>query len=195
MGELLILRHGETEWSRVRKHTGRTDLPLTPRGEEEAAALASRVAARHVVRAFCSPALRARTTARLAGLAGAEPLEDLWEWDYGGYEGRTTAEIREEIPGWAVWTHEIIRGATPGESVQAVGERCDRVIAAARPDLERGDVALVAHGHVLRVLAARWLGLPADHGRLFALRTGTSSTLGLEHGREVITSWNVPPDA
>jgi len=195
MGELLILRHGETEWSRVRKHTGRTDLPLTPRGEEEAAALASRVAAHHVVHAFCSPALRARATARRAGLTGAEPLEDLWEWDYGGYEGRTTAEIREDIPGWAVWSHEIIPGTTPGESVRTVGERCDRVIAAARPHLERGDVALVAHGHVLRILAARWLGLPADHGRLFALQTGTTSTLGLEHGREVITSWNVPPDA
>lgn len=195
MGELLILRHGETEWSRVRKHTGRTDLPLTRRGEEEVAALAARVAERRVVRAFSSPALRARATARLVGLAGAEPLDDLWEWDYGGYEGRTTAEIREEIPGWAVWTHEIVPGATPGESVQAVGERCDRVIAAVRPLLAEGDVALVAHGHLLRILTARWLGLPADHGRLFALHTGTTCTLGLEHGWEVITSWNVPPDA
>jgi len=193
MGELLILRHGETEWSRARKHTGRTDLPLTPQGEKEVAALAPRVAAHRVVRAFTSPALRARTTARLVGLAGAEPLDDLWEWDYGGYEGRTTAEIREEIPGWSVWTHEIVPGATPGESVREVGERCDRVLAVVRPLLEEGDVALVAHGHLLRILTARWLGLPADHGRLFALRTGTSSTLGEEHGRPVILSWNVPP--
>lgn len=195
MGELVILRHGETEWSRDRKHTGRTDIPLTARGEEQARALAPWVAERKIVLALCSPAVRARRTAELAGVPSPEPEPDLWEWDYGGYEGRTTPEIGQEIPGWWIWKDGVIPGRTPGETVEAVGGRCDRVIAKARPYLADGDVALVAHGHVLRVLTARWLGLPARDGRLFALDTGTASTLGLEHGREVITSWNVPPGA
>jgi probable phosphoglycerate mutase len=194
MGEIIVLRHGETEWSRDRRHTGRTDLPLTAHGEEQARALGPLVARRPVVRTFCSPALRARRTAELAGLPVDEVDPDLWEWDYGGYEGVTSADIREERPGWYLWADGVIPGDAehPGETVQRVGERCDAALARIRPWLERGDVAVVAHGHVLRVLTARWLGLEPAAGRLFALHTGTVSTLGAEHGRPVITSWNAP---
>jgi probable phosphoglycerate mutase len=195
MGELILLRHGETEWSRDRRHTGRTDLPLTARGEEQARAVASLVDARDIVHAFASPALRARRTAELAGLGSAEPDPDLWEWDYGGYEGLTTAEIREKRPDFYIWRDGVIPGdaSHPGETVEQVGKRVDAVLDRVRPLLAQGDVALVAHGHVLRILTARWLGLEPDAGRLFALDTGTLSTLGTEHGQPVITSWNVPP--
>ena len=195
MGELIILRHGETEWSRAHRHTGRTDLPLTEHGEEQARAVAPLVAGRDVVRAFTSPALRARHTAELLGLGSAEPDPDLWEWDYGGYEGRTSAEIREERPGFYLWRDGIVPGDAehPGESVEHVGSRVDAVLARVRPLLQQGDVALVAHGHLLRILTARWLGLEPAAGRLFALETGTMSTLGTEHAHPVITSWNVPP--
>ncbi|GAA2099209.1 histidine phosphatase family protein [Actinomadura alba] len=202
MGELIIVRHGETEWSRAGRHTGRTDLPLTERGEVEARALAQLPATRKIIRVVCSPARRARRTAELAGLAGPAGLanieidEDLWEWDYGGYEGRTSPEIREERPGWYLWSDGVVPGDVehPGEKVERVGERADAVLARVRPSLAEGDVALVAHGHVLRVLTARWLDLEPAAGRLFVLRTGTLSTLGTEHDRPVITSWNVPPD-
>ncbi|MFD0686758.1 histidine phosphatase family protein [Actinomadura fibrosa] len=194
MGELIILRHGETEWSRDRRHTGRTDLPLTEHGEEQARSLPPLLAGRRIVRTFSSPAERARRTAELAGLKvdGTDP--DLWEWDYGGYEGITTAAIQEDRPGWFLWADGVVPGDAehPGETVEQVGERTDRVLARVRPLLADGDVALVAHGHVLRVLTARYLGLDAAHGRSFALDTGTLSTLGTEHGRPVITSWNVP---
>lgn len=197
MGELIILRHGETEWSRDRRHTGRTDLPLTPRGQEQARALAGVAKGRSIVRTIVSPARRARDTAELAGLTsrfetGVDP--DLWEWDYGGYEGVTTAEIRKERPGWYLWDDGVIPGDAghPGETVEQVGARCDRVLGRIRPLLAEGDVVVVAHGHVLRVLAARRLGLEPAAGRLFALDTGTVSTLGTEHERPVITSWNVP---
>lgn len=195
MGELIILRHGETEWSRARRHTGRTDLPLTERGEEQARAVAPLLAGRTIARVLASPAERARRTAELAGLRVDEVDPDLWEWDYGGYEGITTAAIREGRPGWFLWDDGVIPGDAdhPGESVAQVGERVDAVIARAEPYLERGDVVLVAHGHVLRVLTARRLGLDPAAGRLFALDTGTLSTLGAEHGRPVIASWNVPP--
>ncbi|HEX2312363.1 MAG TPA: histidine phosphatase family protein [Thermomonospora sp.] len=194
MGEIIVLRHGETEWSRARRHTGRTDLPLTERGEEQARSLAPLVKSRPVVRAVSSPALRARRTAELAGLAVDEYDPDLWEWDYGGYEGITSAAIREERPGWYLWADGVIPGDAehPGETVERVGERCDAVLGRIRPWLEEGDVAVVAHGHVLRILTARWLGLEPSAGRLFALDTGTVSTLGTEHGRPVIASWNVP---
>ncbi|WP_103939135.1 histidine phosphatase family protein [Thermomonospora echinospora] len=194
MGEIVLLRHGETEWSRDRRHTGRTDLPLTGHGEEQARALGPLVARRDVARTFGSPALRARRTAELAGLAVDEVDPDLWEWDYGGYEGLTSADIRRERPGWYLWADGVIPGDAehPGESVERVGERCDAVLARVRPWLERGDVAVVAHGHVLRILTARWLGLEPAAGRLFALHTGTLSALGTEHGHPVITSWNVP---
>jgi broad specificity phosphatase PhoE len=195
MGELILLRHGETEWSRDGRHTGRTDVPLTPKGEAAAAALVPAVAARAVVAAFTSPARRAVHTAELAGLPGAKQDPDLQEWDYGGYEGRTTAEIRSQRPGWYLWRDGVIPGDAehPGETVQQVGARADAVLSRVRPLLEQGNVALVSHGHMLRVLTARWLGLEPAGGRLFRLDTGTLSTLGTEHGEPVITSWNVPP--
>ncbi|GAB3685424.1 histidine phosphatase family protein [Actinocorallia lasiicapitis] len=193
MGELIILRHGETAWSKTLKHTGRTDVPLTAHGEDQARSLVPLVGKHDIVKAFVSPALRARRTAELAGIADPELTDDLWEWDYGRFEGLTTKEIRETIPGWYVWENGTEPGETPGESADEVGARVDRVIARVKPLLADGDVALIAHGHVLRILTARWLGLPAADGRLFALDTGTASTLGTEHDRPVIRSWNVPP--
>ncbi|MQY02593.1 histidine phosphatase family protein [Actinomadura macrotermitis] len=197
MGELIIVRHGETEWSRARRHTGRTDLPLTARGEEQARTLAPLVAARDIVRVVTSPAERARRTAELAGLVADDVDPDLWEWDYGGYEGISSADIRQDRPGWYLWADGVVPGDAehPGESVEQVGARVDRVLKRVRPLLEDGDVAIVAHGHVLRVLTARWLGLEPAEGRLFALDTGTLSTLGTEHERPVVSSWNVPPPA
>ncbi len=197
MGDLILLRHSETEWSLAGKHTGRTDIPLTPRGEAAAAALAPLLARRHIVAVFTSPAQRATKTAALAGLAGADADPDLWEWDYGGYEGLTTEQIRQIRPGWYLWRDGIIPGNAehPGETVAQVGERADRVLGRAMPLLAGGDVALVAHGHVLRVLTARYLRLEPTAGRLFRLDTGTLSTLGTEHGEPVITSWTVPAPA
>jgi broad specificity phosphatase PhoE len=195
MGELILLRHGETEWSATGRHTGRTDIPLTARGEAAAAALAPVLARRQIREAFTSPAGRAVRTAELAGLRDAKPDPDLWEWDYGGYEGLTTSQIQAERPGWYLWRDGVIPGdaAHPGETVAQVGARVDAVLARVRPLLAGGDVALVAHGHVLRVLTARWLELEPDDGRLFRLDTGTCSTLGTEHDYPVISSWNVPP--
>jgi len=195
MGELILLRHGETEWSKAGRHTGRTDIPLTPAGEAAAAALAPLLAGHDIVATFCSPAQRAVRTAQLAGLADIRQDPDLWEWDYGGYEGLTTAQIRVQRPGWYLWRDGVVPGdaAHPGETVQHVGERVDRVLALAEPMMARGDVALVAHGHVLRVLTARYLLLDPADGKLFRLDTGTISTLGHEHGEPVILSWNVPP--
>jgi len=205
MGELILLRHGQTEWSQAGKHTGRTDVPLTPRGVADAAALAPMLARRPIEAVFTSPASRARRTAELAGLDGAGgrfPVKtdpDLWEWDYGGYEGMTTARIREQVPGWYLWQDGVIPGDAdhPGETVEQVGARADRVLERAWAYLGDGvgEVALVAHGHVLRVLTARWLGLPPVDGRLFRLDTGTVSTLGTEHDEPVILTWNVPPSS
>jgi len=195
MGELILLRHGETEWSRALRHTGRTDLPLTAAGETAAAALAPALAARSIRAAFSSPAQRAVRTASLAGLTDLKQDPDLWEWDYGGYEGRTTADIRAERPGWYLWRDGVIPGdaAHPGETITQVAARADAVLARVTPLLADGDVALVSHGHLLRVLTARWLRLEPAAGRLFRLDTGTLSTLGTEHGEPVISSWNVPP--
>jgi broad specificity phosphatase PhoE len=197
MGDLILLRHGETEWSLAGKHTGRTDIPLTPRGESAAAALAPMLAHRDIVAVFTSPARRAVTTASLAGLANAAPDPDLWEWDYGGYEGLTTPQIQEQHPGWYLWRDGVIPGDAehPGETIGEVGERADRVLAQVTSLLAGGDVALVAHGHVLRVLTARYLRLEPSAGRLFRLDTGTISTLGTEHAEPVILTWNVPPEA
>jgi broad specificity phosphatase PhoE len=201
MGELILLRHGETAWSRDHRHTGRTDVPLTLQGVADAEALAPMVrrliAGDRLVAVFASPAQRAQRTAELAGLTVTKTDPDLWEWDYGGYEGITTAEIQRDWPGWSLWRDGVIPGdaAHPGETIEEVGARVDRVLKRAEPLLADGDVALVAHGHVLRVLTARWLGLPPAGGRMFRLDTGTVSTLGTEHDDPVIASWNVPPTA
>lgn len=210
MGELILVRHGQTEWSVAGRHTGRTDIPLTPKGESSAAALgpllARRLAGTRLAAVFTSPAQRAARTAELAGLGapgkpgsagGPAPRQDpdLWEWDYGGYEGITTAEIQQRRPDWSLWRDGVVPGdaAHPGESVESVGERVDRVLKRAEPLLADGDVVLVAHGHVLRILTARYLALPPADGRLFRLDTGTISGLGAEHTERVILSWNVPP--
>jgi broad specificity phosphatase PhoE len=199
MGDLILLRHGQTEWSLAGKHTGRTDIPLTRQGEASAAALAPMLARRKIAAVFTSPAQRAARTAELAGLAGGgRPVKqdpDLWEWDYGGYEGKTTTQIQQQRPGWYLWRDGVIPGDAehPGETVEQVGARADRVLERACALLDGGDVALVAHGHVLRVLTARWLRLPPSDGRLFRLDTGTVCTLGTEHDEPVIATWNVPP--
>ena len=195
MGDLILVRHGETEWSRDGKHTGRTDVSLTPVGEAAAAALAPVLARRDITAVVTSPARRAVTTAALAGLDHAKPDPDLWEWDYGGYEGLTTPQIREQRPGWYLWRDGVIPGDAehPGETVDQVGQRADRVLGRVASLLDSGDVALVAHGHVLRVLTARYLRLEPSAGRLFRLDTGTISTLGTEHDEPVILSWDVPP--
>lgn len=192
--ELIVVRHGETEWSRTGRHTGRTDVPLTAAGDEQARALARLFARRPVAHVLVSPAQRAQRTAQLAGLHDPETLPGLWEWDYGGYEGRTGEQIRQERPGWYLWADGVIPGDAehPGESVEQVGARVDAVLDRARTLLEHGDVAVVAHGHVLRILTARWLGLEPAAGRLFRLDTGTVSLLGAEHGRPVIAAWNLP---
>ncbi|WP_304455363.1 histidine phosphatase family protein [Nocardiopsis sp. YSL2] len=194
MGELVLIRHGQTEWSRQRRHTGRTDLPLTAQGEEEAEALRPLLAEREVGLVVTSPLARAVRTAELAGLDDPAVDPDLVEWDYGGYEGITTAEIQRDRPGWNLWRDGVPPGDAdhPGELVEQVGERADRVLALVTAELDAGgpDVVLVAHGHVLRVLTARWLGLPSSEGVLFRLDTATLSTLGREHDRPVITSWN-----
>jgi broad specificity phosphatase PhoE len=194
MGELTLIRHGETEWSKSGQHTGRTDIPLTAAGEARAAALAPALAGRKFTAVLCSPAQRAVRTAELAGLTGIELEPDLQEWDYGGYEGMTTAQIRETRPDWYLWRDGIVPGDAehPGETVQQVGLRADAVLARVRPLLDQGDVALVAHGHMLRILTARWLRLDAADGRLFRLDTGTLGSLGDEHEEPVISSWNVP---
>ena len=195
MGELILLRHGETEWSRTGRHTGRTDVPLTPAGEAAAAALAPVLARRDICAARSSPLQRAARTAALAGLADVKQDPDLREWDYGGYEGMTTLQIREQWPGWYLWRDGVIPDGAgyPGETAQQVGARADEVLSRVTPLLADGDVVLVSHGHLLRVLAARWLRLGPAEGRLFRLGTGTLCTLGTEHGEPVITSWNVPP--
>ncbi len=194
MGELLLIRHGETEWSRSGQHTGRTDIPLTAAGVAAASVLAPAVASRPVVAAFTSPLSRARRTAELVGLTGALEDPDLQEWDYGGYEGLTTDQIRQTRPGWFLWRDGVPAGdaAHPGETAGQVGARADAVLRRTGPLLAGGDVALVAHGHLLRVLTARWLRLEPEAGQYFRLDTGTLSTLGIEHGLPVITSWNVP---
>jgi broad specificity phosphatase PhoE len=195
MGDLILLRHGQTEWSATGQHTGRTDIPLTPRGVADAAALAPMLADRPFAAVFTSPATRAVQTTELAGITGSKQDPDLWEWDYGGYEGMTSAQIQLQRPGWDLWRDGIIPGdaAHPGETVGEVGARADRVIARAWNFLVDGDVLLVAHGHLLRVLTARWLGLPAACGRLFRLDTGTVSALSFEHADPVIWTWNVRP--
>ena len=185
MGELWLIRHGETAWSRSGQHTGRTDIPLTEQGERQAVLLGRRLAGREFALVLTSPLQRARETCRLAGYGSAAREEpDLREWDYGVYEGRTTGEIRQEAPGWTIWSAAV----RDGESAEEVGVRGDRIIA--RCAEVGGDVALFAHGHVLRILAARWLGLLASGGRYLALDAASLSVLGHEHEQRVIRSWN-----
>jgi broad specificity phosphatase PhoE len=183
--EVVLVRHGETEWSRDGKHTGRTDVPLTDEGRRQAAALGGYLGSRRFALVLTSPLARAKETCRLAGLEDvAQERTDLVEWDYGAYEGRTTAEIREERPGWTLWGD----GVPGGETAQEVGVRADRLIVELRG--ADGDAAVFAHGHFLRVLAARWLGLEPADGRLFALDTATISVLGYERETPVVRLWN-----
>ncbi len=185
-GELWIVRHGETEWSRTGRHTGRTDVPLTDEGRRQAAALRRALEGRRFALVLSSPLSRAWETCRLAGFADvAQTTDDLREWDYGAFEGRTSAEIRREHPGWTIWTGEV----PMGETIEAVARRAERVID--RAVAAGGDVLLFAHGHVLRILTARWLGLAPRDGRLFALATASIGVLGDENGTRVIRSWNV----
>jgi len=197
VADLLLVRHGETEWSRSGQHTSFTDLPLTDDGEEQAKSLAPLLSGRTYALALASPLARALRTAELAGVTGVVPDPDLHEWDYGGYEGITTPEIHRTRPDWDLWTDGVPPGPEghPGESPAEIGARADRVLARVGAALaeDAGDVVLVAHAHFLRVLTARRLGLPPAEGRLFQLATGTVSRLSTEHGHPVIAEWNRRP--
>jgi broad specificity phosphatase PhoE len=200
--QLWLVRHGETEWSASGKHTSRTDVSLTDKGREQATALGRHLAGTEFCAVFESAMARARETCRLAGFGERAVVDrDLCEWDYGVYEGRTTREIQQEIPGWSVWTNEI-KG---GESLEQVGARADRMIARAlaaaespHPTSSTGtpvdanpcNVVLFGHAHILRILAARWVGLEPAGGRLLALATGSVSVLGWERETRVLQRWN-----
>jgi probable phosphoglycerate mutase len=187
--QIWLARHGETEWARLGRHTGRTDVPLTDLGRTQAERLGRRLKGHRFVRVFVSPRSRALDTARLAGFGTRlEVDEDLREWDYGDNEGRTTDEIRADVPGWSIWA-----GPWPnGETAAAIGVRADRVLARCLAPAVEGDVLLVGHGHQLRVLAARWIGLAPADGRRLALATATVSVLGWEREQRVIERWNEP---
>jgi broad specificity phosphatase PhoE len=182
--EVWLVRHGETEWSRDGRHTSVTDLPLTDVGEAVARQVGERLVGEEFALVLTSPRLRARRTAELIGHAEATVDDDLVEWAYGDYEGITNAEIRETVPGWTVWTHP----APGGESPDQVAERMDRVIGEIRA--VDGRVLVVSHGHALRALAARWVGLPVTEGRLFRLDTATVSVLAYERETPVVLRWN-----
>jgi probable phosphoglycerate mutase len=188
--ELWLIRHGETEWSLSGAHTSRTDIPLTETGRKNAAAMGRCLAGRPFALVLTSPMLRARETCRLAGFGDVAQIDpNLREWDYGDYEGLTTSQIQEKRPGWSLW-----RDGTPnGESVDQAAARTQAVIA--RALAAPGDVALFAHGHILRILAACWLAIEPNGGRLFALSTATVSTLGYERETRVITRWNLSVSA
>lgn len=193
VGEIVVVRHGATEWSRSGQHTGLTDLPLLPDGEDDGRRLRPVLAARSIAHVLVSPKQRARRTAELAGLTDLDMRvdDDLVEVDYGGYEGRTTKDISAELGRtWSLWTSGTVPGATPGESLPQVGARVDRVLDRARSLLADGDVVLVGHGHSLRILTARWLGLGPEAGALFPLATGQYGVLGFEHDRPALTGWN-----
>lgn len=184
---LWLVRHGETEWSRDGRHTGLTDVPLTHLGRSQAMAVGRALAGQTFEAVWSSPLTRALETARIAGFADrVETTDDLLEWDYGADEGRTTPEIRADRPGWTIWA----KGPRDGESAAEVEARVDRVIERARAI--SADSLCFAHGHVLRVLAARWLGLRAADGRLLALSTATLSILGWERETPVVERWNDP---
>jgi broad specificity phosphatase PhoE len=183
VGDVWLVRHGQTEWSASGRHTSTTELPLTPSGQAGARALAPRLAAAFSL-VLTSPRERARRTAELAGFPAAEVDDDLAEWDYGAYEGLTTDQIRESVPEWTVWTHPC----PGGETAEQVTARLDRVVARCLD--ASGDVLLFGHAHSLRALAARWLGLPLPDGRLLRLDTGTVSVLGHERETPVVLRWN-----
>lgn len=184
-GEVVLVRHGETEWTISGQHTGRTDIPLTDAGREQARSLASRLAGRRFSRVLTSPLGRAVETCRLAALGEhAESREDLLEWDYGDYDGRTTPDIRAERPDWLLWRD----GCPGGETAADVGARVDRLIADVRE--AQGDAVLFAHGHVLRVLAARWVALDPEAGSRLILSPAALSVLGWEREQSVIRLWN-----
>jgi probable phosphoglycerate mutase len=185
--EIWLIRHGETEWSASRKHTGRTDIPLTDTGRERAVRVGRFLAGHPFAALWTSPKQRARETARLAGFDHAVVNDDLVEWDYGSYEGRTTAEIRVSEPDWSVWTSPMRNG----ESLAELGERALRVMQ--RAVTEGGDVAIFSHGHFLRVLAATWMGLPPSCGKVLGLDTGAVSILGYEREARVLRLWNLVP--
>jgi len=183
--QITLARHGETEWSRAGRHTGRTDVPLTERGREQAEELAPRLAGIDFALVLTSPLSRAADTCRLAGLGdGALEEPALMEWDYGDYEGLTSAQVHEDRPGWTIFAD----GAPGGETPDQVGARVDGVIE--RLAAAGGPCAVFAHGHVLRVLGARWIGLPPAGGARLGLDTGTLSTLGTEHGVRALGRWN-----
>jgi broad specificity phosphatase PhoE len=182
--QVWLLRHAETEWSRTKKHTGRTDIPLTDAGRDVARQLGARLPGADFAVVLCSPLSRARETAQLAGLECSGLRDDLLEWDYGEYEGLTTLEIREDRPEWYLWRD----GAPGGEMPDEVAARCDRIVAEVRSIA--GKVALVAHGHILRALAARWIDAPVDVGGRLHLETGTVSVLAYEREVAVISRWN-----
>jgi broad specificity phosphatase PhoE len=186
--QIWLARHGETEWSRTMRHTGRTDIELTEEGRRQAVALRPALENHDFVRVISSPLSRALETCRLALPSHSiEPDEALQEWDYGSYEGLNSAQIRERRPGWVLWRD----GCPGGETAAEVGARVDPLVAELLKAKE--NVVLFAHGHLLRVLTARWLGLRPEDGAFFALDTATLSTLGWEHAGAVIRSWNVPP--
>ena len=185
--DVVLVRHGETEWSRAGKHTGRTDVPLTDQGREQAVAVREALHGRIFALVLTSPLARAADTAWLSGFGDrAQTSADLQEWDYGAYEGLTTPEIREERSGWSLWSDGVPEGESPAE----VGARADRVIAELRS--AGGDALVFAHGHLLRVLTARWLGLEPADGRRFALDPATISVLGYERETPVVRVWNMP---
>jgi len=187
--EILLVRHAETEWTISHRHTGRTDIPLTDRGREGAAKLAPLLARQSFALVLSSPSLRARETCELAGLGGqARTSEDLLEWDYGEYDGLTSAEIEERRPGWSLWRD----GCPGGEEAAEVGARADRAIAAALAS--PGPVAIFSHGHMLRVLGARWAGLGPEQGGRLGLSPGALSLLGHERATRIIARWNQLPD-
>jgi broad specificity phosphatase PhoE len=185
--QIYLIRHGETEWSRAGRHTGRTDIPLTDRGKEQAEFLKPIFDDVRFAKILSSPLQRALETARLAGLGNrVETTDDLKEWDYGNYEGITTKEIRKSVPDWTVWTHPCPNG----ESIEQVAARADRVVQRLRE--VDADVAVFSHGHFLRVLAVRWLGMDPHAGKNFLLGTSTLSILSYEHGFPAIKTWNGP---
>ena len=189
--QLWLLRHGATEWARDGRHTGNSNIPLLPEGEDEARRLAPVLSHQRFAAVFSSPLQRAQRTCELAGLgADMTVMNELLEWNYGDYEGITTLDIQRTVPGWNVFTH----GCPNGEDAQAVQQRCETAIGIAMKTPGEGDVALFAHGHLLRALAGTWVGMGAIGGRLLMLSTGSLCVLGFEHGNHAIVRWNAPAD-